>query len=202
MSDLWLPSDADRAFERDRLVSGFESKLEMDKAVADFRRNASPTAVLEHLPPLEGHWILDVWEGDVVKDDYGRVLNRKVAQLDGYNLVTTSGKGIILDRLYGLSAIGVVAKMGVGTSNTAAAVGNTSLTAVDYGPAAFDGTPVRSSLAVTSIQTWSTAQGNIAWAELGEFTAANGMLNRIAPIGPYTKDNTVSITVTLVLTQS
>lgn len=184
----------------ENFASGFGSERMLDAAVADLRRN-SPPAVRELLAPMKGHWTMQVYEGDVVKDDYGRVTNPLVDELDGYNLVTTSGKGIILDRLYGLSAIGAVTKMGVGTSNTAAAIGNTSLTAVDYGPAAFDGTPTRSSLVVTSIQTWSTSQGNIAWAELGEFTAANSMLNRLAPVGPYTKDNTVAITVTLQLTQ-
>lgn len=151
---------------------------------------------------MKGHWTLNVFEGDVVKDNYGRILNPKVDCLDGYNLVTTAGKGTILDRLYGLGAIGAVTKMGVGTSNTAAAIGDTSLTAVDYGPAAFDGTPSRASLVVTSTQTWSTSQGNIVWAELGEFTAANVLLNRIAPIGPYTKTSSVSILVSLALTQS
>lgn len=185
MSDLWVPN-------------GFGSQRDMDAAIADARASLPRDSI----PDLKGHWVLKVYEGDVVKDDYGRIRNRLVDELDGYNLVTTSGKGIILDRLYGLSAVGVVAKMGVGTDNTAAAAGNTSLTAVDYGPAAFDATPTRSSLVVTSLQTWSTSQGNIAWAELGSFTAANGMLNRIAPIGPYTKTSANAILVSLALTQS
>lgn len=181
--------------------SGFSSRRELDRAVADLKASM-PGRLGDTLVAPKGHWVLRAFEGDIVKDDYGRILNRKVDELDGYNLVTTSGKGIILDRLYGLSSILAVVKMGVGTSNTAAAVGNTSLTAADYGPAAFDSTPTRSTLTVTSLQTWSTSQGNITWAELGEFTAANSMLNRIAPIGPYTKDSSVSILVSLALTQS
>lgn len=178
--------------------NSFGSQRDLTRALNSARNGGA----VDLIAPMTGHWILRAYEGDVVRDDYGRVRNPLVDELDGYNLVTTSGKGIILDRLYGLSSILAVVKMGVGTSNTAAAVGNTSLTAVDYGPAAFDGTPTRASLVVTSQQTWSTSQGNITWAELGEFTAANSMLNRIAPIGPYTKDNTVSIVVFLQLTQS
>ncbi len=185
MSDLWAPG-------------GFGSQRDMDAAIADARASL-PRDVI---PDMKGHWTLKVYEGDVVKDDYGRIVNPLVDELDGYNLVTTAGKGTILDRLYALGGIGAVTKMGVGTSNTAAAVGDTSLTAVDYGPAAFDATPTRASLVVTSLQTWSTSQGNITWAELGEFTAANVILNRIAPIGPYTKTSANAILVSLALTQS
>lgn len=185
MRELWQPS-------------GFASKRDMDNAIREARSNFASDAI----PGLKGHWTLRVYEGDIVKDDQGRVRNPLVDELDGYNLVTTVGKGIILDRLYGLSSVGAITKMGVGTSNTAAAIGDTSLTAVDYGPAAFDSTPTRSSLVVTSLQTWSTSQGNIAWAELGSFTAANALLNRLAPIGPYTKTSANSIQVSLALTQS
>ncbi len=132
-------------------------------------------------------------------------LNTLLDTLEGDNLVTTSGKGIILDRLYNMpgSPTGAVTKMGVGTSSTAAAVGDTSLTGVNYSAAAaFDALPTRSGLVATSIQTFLTTDANFAWAELGEFNAANTMLNRIAPIGPFTKSSAVSIVVTVQLTQS
>lgn len=161
-----------------------------------------PGGALDALPPVKGHWLMNVYEGDIERDDYGRIRNPLVDQLEGENLVTTSGKGIILDRLFGLSAVGAITKLGVGTSNTAAAIGDTALTGVDYGPAAFDGTPTRASLTVTASQTYSTAQGNLTWAELGAFNAANVMLNRIAPIGPFTKTSAVSVQVFLQLTQS
>lgn len=128
--------------------------------------------------------------------------NKLLQTIEGDNLVTTSGKGLILDRLYALSAVGQVTKTGVGTSNTAAAVGDTALTAVSYGAAAaFDSTPTRAGLVVTSIQTFLTTDANFAWAELGLFNAANVMLNRIAPVGPFTKSSAVSIVVTVQLTQ-
>lgn len=179
----------------------FGSARDLDRHVAELRAS-TPASMLDRVPELKGHWILKVHEGDIVKDDYGRILNPLVDVLDGYNLVTTVGKGTILDRLYALGSIGAVTKIGVGTDNTAAAVGNTTLTAVDYGPAAFDSLPTRASLVVTSQQTYSTAQGNITWAEIAEFTAANAMLNRIAPIGPYTKTSANSIIAVLQLTQS
>lgn len=191
-------------------AGNFASQADLDRAIANWRRHTplhkGTAGVLiaerDAVPSLKGHWILNVFDGDIERDAYGLVRNRLVDQLDGYNLVTTNGKGTILDRLYGLGGIGAVTKMGVGTDNTAAAVGNSSLTAVDYGPAAFDSTPTRSSLVVTSLQTWSTSQGNITWAELGSFTAANVLLNRIAPIGPYTKTSANAIIASLALTQA
>lgn len=151
------------------------------------------------MPDLKGHWRLDVYRGDVERDESGRVLNELVEVIEGENLVTTSGKGLLLDRLYGLASVGAMTQMGVGTSNTAAAVGDTSLTGQVL--QAFDSTPTRAGLVVTSVATFGTGTANIVWAELGSFNATPTMLNRIAPIGPFTKTSAVSIVVTLTLTQ-
>ena len=175
---------------------------------------------------IRGHWRLDVYEGDIVRerlpwrkrawnlyadlrwkllgvmaDRYyrGAVVNAHVQTIEGTNLVTTAGKGLIMDRLYGLSAVSAVSRTGVGTSATAAAVVNTSLTGGVF--KAFDSTPVRSALTVTSITTFGTGDANISWNELGQDNATT-LLNRIAPIGPFNKTTAVSIIVTHALTQS
>ena len=147
----------------------------------------------------KGHWKLDVYNGDITKDEQGNILNKLVETIEGENLITTVGKQMIMDRLYGLSAIGAMTRTGVGTSNVAAAVGDTALTGSTF--VAFDATATRSGLVVTSVTTFGTAVANIVWAELG---LDNGtiLLNRIAPIGPITKTSALSIVVTVTITQA
>ena len=173
---------------------------------------------------LKGRYRADVYEGDVRRERlplwqsvwnmfadirwrlfrlpashyyWGRVLNHKVGEFGGDNLVVTVGKQVLMDRLYGLSAVAAVSRMGVGTSNTAAAVGNTSLTGGVF--KVFDATPIRSSLTVTSITTFATGEANIAWAEMGQDNATT-LLSRVAPIGPFTKTSAVSIVLSYALT--
>lgn len=149
---------------------------------------------------LHGHWTLDVYRGDI-ECDAGKIVNERVKTIEGDNLVTASGKGLLLDRLFSTAGSGAaVTQMGVGTSNTAAAVGDTTLTGLVL--QTFDSTPTRSGLSVTCVATYGTATANIVWAELGMFNATPTMLNRIAPIGPFTKSSATSIVVTCVVSQS
>jgi hypothetical protein len=153
----------------------------------------------ESSPGPLGLWRLDVYEGLVRRDAEGRVTNRLVDEITGSNLIVTVGKQIIMDRLFGLSAVGAMTRTGVGTRNTAAAVGDTALTGATF--KAFDATPTRSSLTVTTVTTFRTLEANIVWAELGMDNGTT-LLNRIAPIGPFTKTLAVSIVVTVQLVQS
>ena len=152
----------------------------------------------------KGHWNFDVYEGDVVKDDDGNIVNRMVDHFEGDNLIVTTGKQLILDRLFGLSSAVAVTSMGVGASATTAADGNTQLNTT---PSlfAFDATPTRTALVVTCIRTFATGEANVNWQELALFNGTvNGtsvMLNRIAPIGPFNKTSAVSIVVTVTVTQ-
>lgn len=159
------------------------------------------TGITEHdgNAGLVGHWTLDVYAGDIVRDDAGNILNEHVDRLEGHNLITTVGKQMIMDRLFGLSGVGAMTRIGVGTSATAAAVGNTSLTGGVF--KAFDSTPTRSSLTVTSVATFGTGDANISWNELGMDNGTT-LLNRIAPIGPFNKTSAVSIVVTVTVTQA
>lgn len=142
---------------------------------------------------LIGHWKLDVYNGDIQTPE-----NFKET-IEGYNLITTVGKGVIMDRLFGLSAVGVMTRIGVGTSATAAAITDTALTGSTF--VVYDATPTRVGLVVTCIATFGTAVANIVWAELGMDNGTT-LLNRIAPIGPFTKTSAVSIVVTVTITQS
>jgi len=153
----------------------------------------------ELILPQKGLWTLDIYKGDIEKDSKGTILNDHVDQIKGENLIVTVGKQMIMDRLFGLSAVGAMTRIGVGTSNTAAAAGNTSLTGSTF--VAFDSTPIRSSLTVTAVATFDTSTANITWAELGMDNGTT-LLNRIAPIGPFTKTSAVSIVVTVQITQA
>ncbi len=159
----------------------------------------------DDLVELHGLWTLEAYQGDIERDSEGRILNDRAPIFDGEhtltgeNLIVTVGKQMIMDRLYGLSSVGAMTRTGVGTSNTAAAVGNTTLTGAVF--VAFDATATRSSLTVTSITTFGTGTANITWAELA-LDNGTTMLNRIAPIGPFTKTSAVSIVVTVAVTQT
>src|SRR5437773_1818437 len=86
-------------------------------------------------PKFVGHYSCDVYEGDIRRAPlpllarlwnawadarwklfripsshyhHAQVLNRKVDHFEGTNLVVTVGKQMIMDRLYGLSAVGAM----------------------------------------------------------------------------------------------
>lgn len=153
----------------------------------------------DEIPTMKGHWLLEVYEGDIERDEDGNILNEKVDEIEGENLIVTVGKQMILDRLFGLSAVGAMTRIGVGTSATAAVVGDTALTGGVF--VAYDSTPTRSTTTVTCVSTFGTATANINWQELGMDNGTT-LLNRIAPIGPFNKTSAVSIVVTVTITQS
>jgi hypothetical protein len=160
----------------------------------------------ERTPALRGHWRLDIYEGDVVRDAAGRITNRLVEVIEGENTVTTTGKGLMLDRLFAMAGTpAAVNSMGVGATAAASAVTDTQLGSTPT-IIALDSLPTRSGLVVTAIATFGTAQALISWNELALF---NGTVNgtsvcfaRIAPIGPFVKAASppISITVTVTIT--
>lgn len=179
-----------------------------------------------------GHWKCDIIEGDVerrpltseqVRENtawyaawpdapfplhIGDVVSPAIDVYEGDNLVTTNGKGLLLDRLFALSAAVALTHMGVGNSVTAAVVGDTQLAGATPAPdlRAYDALPTRTGLVVTAIRTYATTEGNMNWQEIGLFNGAtNGtstLFNRIAPIGPFNKTSAVSIVATVTITQS
>lgn len=163
--------------------------------------------LIRTIPKIEaiGRW--DIYEGDVVHRGDGVVMHglttvrKPMLSIEEHNLVDTTGKGLLLDRLFGVAGAGAaLTQSGVGTSNTAAAVTDTSLTGQVL--VVFDSTPTRSGLTVTTITTYPTGTANITWAECGQFNAVPTLFDRIAPIGPFTKTSAVSIVLTFATTQS
>lgn len=159
----------------------------------------------EEIPALIGHWNFDVYAGDVERDEAGRVLNDLVDHFEGDNLIVTTGKSLLLDRLFAIGAPAAVNSMGVGATSTAAAVGDTQIGSTPT-IKALDSLPTRAGLVVTCVCTFLTTDANISWNELALFNGTvNGtsvMFNRIAPIGPFNKTSAVSIVVTVQITQS
>ena len=157
--------------------------------------------LLDRIDTARGLWTFTVYEGDVERNEHGRILNPILAAWSQENLITTVGKQLVLDRLFGLSAAVAVSGTAVGTSSTAAAVGDTAITGAVY--QAFDSTPTRSSLTVTAVTTYATGTANINIQEAGLLTASGGvLLNRLAPVLSFTKTTAMSLAVTTTITQS
>jgi Pyruvate/2-oxoacid:ferredoxin oxidoreductase gamma subunit len=138
-----------------------------------------------------GIWTLDIYQGDVQNE------STFIKQIKGKNLITTLGKGLILDRLSGIP-VSALTRIGAGTSGTAAAAANTTLTGSFF--KVFDSLPTRSGLTVSYSTTFTTADANLNWQELG-MDNGTSLFNRIAPIGPFNKTSAVSIVVTVTITQ-
>lgn len=152
-------------------------------------------------PPLIGEWTFTAYEGNKILDALGNILNRVIWQQTATNLIVTTGKQLMLDRLFGLSGAAALSGLAVGTSATAAAIGDTTITSAAY--KAFASTPTRSGLVVTAVTSYTTAEANINIQEAGLLTASGGVLfNRLAPIGPFNKTTAVALDVTVQITQS
>lgn len=142
------------------------------------------------IPGAKGVWTFEAIDKD------GNVVERFTKE----NLITTNGKGLTLDRLFGLSAAANITGMAIGTSATAAAVGDTAITGAVF--KVFDATPTRAGLTVTANTTYGTAEGNINIQEVGLLTASGGTLfNRLAPVGPFNKTTAVSLRIQVQITQ-
>ena len=138
---------------------------------------------------LHGRWTFETFAGDD-----GPLVARHVQD----NLIVTTGKQLALDRAFGLGGAVALTGMAVGTSSTAAAVGDTAITGAVF--KVFDSTPTRSGLTVTAITTYGTAEANIAIREVGLLTASGGVLfNRIVT-SAITKDSALSLRVTVQIT--
>lgn len=163
-------------------------------------------ANVDRIQTLIGQWHLKAYEGDIeMEQDEATGLwvpaNPLVWEQGKRNLIVTVGKQGVLDRLFGLSGVGAVTHTGIGTSATAAAIGNTSLSGGVY--KVFDATPVRTGLSVLAITTYGTAEGNINIQEAALSIGAGGtLLNRLAPIGPFNKTTAVSLRIETTITQA
>jgi hypothetical protein len=152
-------------------------------------------------PPLIGEWTFTAYYGDKLLDTLGNVLNRVAWQLTATNIIVTTGKQLMMDRLFGLGGVSAISGLAVGTSSTAAALSDTAITSPAY--KAFASTPTRSGLVVTAVTSFTTAEANINIQEAGLMTGSGGVLfNRLAPIGPFNKTSAVALDVTVQITQA
>lgn len=150
------------------------------------------------------------YEGDVeyVQNDEGIMVPANPVVFDSgitKNLILTTGKNLLLDRLFGLGGEAALTNIGVGDSSTAAAVGQTQLIGSNTLIQAATSGPTRSAQTVTIASTFGTGVANFTWNEAGLFNGTtNGtskMFNRVV-IGPFAKTSTVSIVYTATVTQS
>lgn len=157
--------------------------------------------LLDRLERAVGVWTATVYDGDKEFNDCGRCITPVLFEVQRTNLITTVGKGLVLDRLFGLSGALALAGTAVGTSATAAAVGDTTITGAAY--KAFANTPTRSSLTVTALTSYLTSEANISIQEAGLLTASAGALfNRVAPFLSFTKTSAVALDITSQITQA
>lgn len=154
----------------------------------------------------KGLWEFTAYEGDleyVLDEKTGllRIANPIVWSEKKYNLITTAGKGVVLDRVFALGGLVEVSHTNIGTSPTAAAIGDTTL--AGRVAKAFDALPIRTALAVVTITTFGTAEGNINIQEAALSSGAAGpLLNRLAPIGPFNKTSAVSLQIRTTISQT
>lgn len=158
---------------------------------------------------LYGIYSFTAYEGDIQTDEQGNILNPVMYESPKlHNLVVNGGKNLALDRLFGLSSAVAITSVGVGTDSTAAALTQTQLNPTVSGSVLLqtaDAGTARSSQTVTITSTFGTGVANFAWNELALFNGnTNGtstMFNRVT-VGPFTKTSSVSIVVTVSVSQS
>lgn len=118
-----------------------------------------------------------------------------VWEWEGYNLITTTGKGLLLDRLFGLDGAAALGWMGVGSSATAATTAQTSLLGGEVFLTAASSI-VRVGLTTTVTAAFAQGDANFQWNEGAIFNGATNavatMFNRLV-IGPYAKTAAASI---------
>lgn len=167
-----------------------------------------PDLLLEdEAPKLRGIWTFKVCDGEPEYDEHGELTN-VIEEFVRENLIVTTGKQLMLDRLFGLASAVALSSVGVGTDSTAAAVGQTQLNPSVAGSVLIqtaDAGTARSTLTVTIQSTFGTGVANFQWNEAALFNGnTNGtsvMFNRIV-IGPFTKTSAVSIVLQIQITQA
>jgi len=162
---------------------------------------------LETQEKLIGLHQFTAYEGEIIKDDAGNIVNKVVYISPVYkNIIVTVGKNLTLDRLFGLAAAVNITSVGVGDSATAAAIAQTGLlAATNVLLKTADAGTSRTNQVVTITATFATTEANFVWNEAGLFNGnvnnTSVMFNRVV-IGPFTKTTAVSIVYQTTVTQS
>jgi hypothetical protein len=149
---------------------------------------------------VKGVWRAVAYDGDKEYDRWGRLRNPILWEHQQTNLIVTVGKQLNHDHLL-TTGTATLTGTAVGTSSTAAAVGDTTITGAVF--KAFATTPTRSGLVNTYLSSYTTAEANITINEAGLLTASGGILfNRVAPFLGFAKTSAVALDVTTTVTIS
>ncbi len=127
-----------------------------DAVTSDLRFGEEPTDAIK----LFGVVTAEVFNAD------GKLVNREVSN----NLILTAGKNMIADRLLASPTLGVATHMGVGTSGTAAAAGDTTITGETRVALT---SKTRSTNVVTYVGDWAAGQATATLQEAGLWDAAS-----------------------------
>jgi hypothetical protein len=142
---------------------------------------------------MKGHMRLEL------RDKHGRL--KAVREED--NLIVTTGRDAIIERLDASPATATPSHMGLGTSSTAPAAGNTTLTAEPTRVALTSNTS--SGGVLTMVGNWAAGTATGTWAEAGVFNAlTTGTMYSRATFTAIPKgaSDTLQITWTYTLTPS
>jgi hypothetical protein len=152
---------------------------------------------IEVLPPQKGLWDFRLFRGN--SRDPSDLVDHFVRE----NLIVTTGKQHVMDRLFGLSSSAALAGVSVGTNSTAAAIGDTSITSTGITtPYKAFTTATRSALVVTTTTDYSTAEGNGTLTEAGIITAQGGILYNRLVFASLPKSSALSLQITITITQA
>jgi hypothetical protein len=168
--------------------------------------------MLSESPVFTGHWTAIHYAGDWTADEIDAGLapialdpDGAPMMYEGHNILVNTGIQLLLDLLVGAGGTAfnnANAYIGIGTSNTAPAAGQTDLLGTSARKLMDLTFPSRSGQTMTWRCTFTTSEGNFAIQEAGIFNAAvaGTMLNRLlAPLGTKTSATTLQVTATLTI---
>lgn len=130
----------------------------MDDGVLADVRHGKP---IEEIVRIHGRARIEVFSPDGDLKDFR----------DSDNLILTVGKNMIADRLLASPTLGVPTHMGVGTSGTAAAAGDTTITGETRVALT---SKTRSTNVVTYVGDWAAGQATATLQEAGLWDASSG----------------------------
>lgn len=129
--------------------------------IEKIKTKLSRRAAVDDLVTLHGHLLVEVFDADGNRKDYREV----------DNLVTTVGKNLIADRLLASPTLGVPTHIGVGTSGTAATVGDTTITGETRVALT---SKTRATNVVTYVGDWAAGSATGTLQETGLWDASSG----------------------------
>lgn len=139
------------------MTSADDRLVMLDDVAADVRRGAGASDRII----VAGHVKAEVFGADGLLRDFAET----------HNLILTAGKNMIADRLLASPTLAVPTHMGVGTSGTAPAAGDTTITGETRVALT---SKTRATNVVTFVGDWAAGQATATLQETGLWDAASG----------------------------